>query len=704
MHDFPPEVPEYPTRQAGATTTGQIGDASDRVTRELPDTRSPSRFLLWLLRRQAYAMVGMFLTGILVFLPGAAGPYFVGRAVDEGIVAGSWDGLLTWSLILLGVIAVAASVGVLMHTYAVHGWVSALYRTTKLVTRKTTQMGHVLPQRIPTGEILSVSSSDSDKYGALSEVMGRAMAALFAYLVVVGLVLSTSVPLGLITLVAAPVLVFVAAPLLRPLHRRQAVERSRASELTSLATDIVAGLRILRGIGGERTFGANYAKQSQLVRHAGVSAGIWQAAVEAVGTLFSGLFLVTLTWFGTRLVAQDELTVGQLISFFGYAVFMVVPIYTFFELVQKWVQSLVSARKTITLLEQEPPWEEPATPAPLPADAPIHDELTGFTARPGVLTVVVSAVPDDTAALADRLGRYLVSAAEPVSTELEEGVKGKRARQTRAEREAARRAQAEKDREKARRRWGVTVGGVDLSQASLAEVRERILVSDTASMVFGGTLQQALDPHGRLTRAEAEQAMYVASADDVFEALPNGWQGHLDERGRGLSGGQRQRLVLARAVAADPDIAVFVEPTSAVDAHTEARIAERLSAHRRGRTTVIASVSPLLLHHADRVAFLSDGRLAAEGTHEELLATNADYRRVVVRSMEDDPLDDDPPPMPPPNLDGPDGPEGTAARVGSDAPGDRLDDPAEPAGAPAGVPTHSHPGTLGPHPEEARHD
>jgi ABC-type multidrug transport system fused ATPase/permease subunit len=93
--------------------------------------------------------------------------------------------------------------------------------------------------------------------------------------------------------------------------------------------------------------------------------------------------------------------------------------------------------------------------------------------------------------------------------------------------------------------------------------------------------------------------------------------------------------VLARAVAADPEVLVLVEPTSAVDAHTEARIAERLAAHRRGRTSVVTTVSPLWLHHADHVVLLADGRVAAEGTHEELLATDSDYRDVVVRTLED---------------------------------------------------------------------
>jgi ABC-type antimicrobial peptide transport system ATPase subunit len=91
----------------------------------------------------------------------------------------------------------------------------------------------------------------------------------------------------------------------------------------------------------------------------------------------------------------------------------------------------------------------------------------------------------------------------------------------------------------------------------------------------------------------------------VFLAMDGGWQGRLDEKGRGLSGGQRQRVVLARALAREPEVLIMVEPTSAVDAHTEAMIAERLAEYRRGRTTIVTTGSPLLLHHADRVAFLS---------------------------------------------------------------------------------------------------
>jgi ABC-type multidrug transport system fused ATPase/permease subunit len=620
MRDFPPSVTVFSTLPGETPTPA-------------PDLRSPARFLLWLLRQQAGVVAGAALVGALWQLPLAVGPWIVGRAVDEGILAGSPSATLQWAGLLLLVTLIGAGCGIAMHTLVVRSWLIALYGTTLMVTRKAVQLGHVLPRRTPTGEVLSVASSDSDEFGGLTEIFARAFSQLVAYLVVAAIVLATSPTLGLMVLAAAPVLVGVALPLLRPLHRRQEAERQRSSTLTSLATDIVAGLRILRGIGGEATFGRNYARQSQLTRQAGVSAGVWQSAIEAVGVLLSGCFLVLLMYAGTRAVDSGDLTVGQLISFLGYGLFMVGPIRTFFEFAQKLTRALVSARKAVAVLKLAPPWSQPASPSALPAAGELVDRPSGFVAVAGRLTVVVSAVPESSAALADRLGRWFTAEDEPPP--LLETTGRRRSRGARAERRRARRLQlAARDAARASELWDVTYGGVDLARVPLEEVRRTILVSDTGSQLFAGTLQEAVDPHGRLKREQAEQALRTAAAEDVYDALPGGWAGQLDERGRGLSGGQRQRIVLARALAADPEVLVLVEPTSAVDAHTEARIAERLAGHRRGRTTVVTTVSPLWLHHADRVVLLSDGRVAAEGTHEELLSTEPAYRDVVVRSLD----------------------------------------------------------------------
>ena len=624
MRDFPPSFTTFLPAADGEAAT-------------YPDTRSPGAFLRWHLGQQPGVIAAATFVGFLWQLPLTLGPWLVGKAVDEGILAGSSSDLLRWAGLLGLVTVIGAIFGIAMHTLVVRSWLIALYGTIQMVARKSVQMAHVLPRRTPTGEALSVASSDSDEFGAMTEITARAGSQLVAYLVVAAIVLNTSLTMGVLVLVAAPVIVGAALPLLRPLHRRQEVERSRSSELTSMATDIVAGLRILRGIGGERTFGRNYANQSQRTRRAGVSAGLWQAAIEALGVLLSGGFLVLLMWAGTRRVLTDELSVGQLISFLGYGLFMVGPIQTFFEFAQKLTRALVSARKAIGLFEQAPPWREQASPVPLPVDGDLVDEVTGFVAAAGLLTIVVSAVPEASAELADRLGRYLPADVEPPAQESGQELRGRAARAARAERAAERARITAADELISNKRWGVRLGDVDLGAARLADVRHRIVVSDTGSQLFAGTLQDAIDPHGRLTREQAEETILVANAEDVYDALPGGWQGLLDERGRGLSGGQRQRVVLARVIGTEAAIVILVEPTSAVDAHTEARIAQRVAVHRRGQTTVVATVSPLWLHQADRVALLEGGRVTAVGGHDELMATNATYRRVVARDLDDPP-------------------------------------------------------------------
>ena len=184
--------------------------------------------------------------------------------------------------------------------------------------------------------------------------------------------------------------------------------------------------------------------------------------------LFSGLFLVGLTWLGAREVVAGRLSVGGLISFFGYAVFMVWPIQTFFELAQRGVRSLVSAGKAVAVLSGQPPWGTPAHPLRLPDRGDLHDEQSGFTAEPGQLTMIVSAVPDDSAALADRLGRYLPADHEPGEAWTADGLGGRRARRLRARQQAELARLAEHEQALAGQKWGVSLGSVDLADVPIA--------------------------------------------------------------------------------------------------------------------------------------------------------------------------------------------------------------------------------------------
>jgi ABC-type multidrug transport system fused ATPase/permease subunit len=188
----------------------------------------------------------------------------------------------------------------------------------------------------------------------------------------------------------------------------------------------------------------------------------------------------------------------------------------------------------------------------------------------------------------------------------------------------------------------VLLGGVPLDELPLDSARTAVLVQDKDPVLLSGTLRELLDvPASGAVRPE--EALAAAQCDDVLAALVQGsldagdpMDARITERGRSLSGGQRQRLALARSLITDPEALVLDEPTSAVDSHTEARIAQGVRELRDGRTTVVFTSSPLLLDRADRVVFLHDGEAVAVGAHRELVRTDPRYRAVVTRETDDE--------------------------------------------------------------------
>ncbi len=556
----------------------------------VPDVRSPLRLLWWLARGQSATLLGGMAFGIVAMLAQALMPAMIGRAIDAGVAGGDPSALLGWTAGLTAAALVAAGANVMRHRFAVKNWLAAAYRVVQLVTRRAAHVGAGLPQRVSTGEVVSVGSSDLPGFGNVMEVSGRVAGALVSFVVVAVILLQTSLTLGLVVLVGVPLLLLTIGPLLRPLQTRTLAQREMTGQLNSLANDIVGGLRVLRGIGGEDVFHDRYARESQHVRGAGVRVGRMQALLDALQVLLPGLFVVVVVWLGARLAVAGSISAGELIAFYGYAAFLVVPLRTSTEFANQLIRALVAARRFCAVYAVQPAITDPAAPVPLPRHGLLVDHESGLVVMPGLLTAVVAATPDTAAGIADRLGRYVDAA--------------------------------------------VSYGDVPLDAAARHEVRRRVLVSDASSTVFAGPLRQAVDPWGTADQSTLADALTAASADDVLESLPDGWDTVVEERGRSLSGGQRQRVVLARALVADPEVLVLVEPTSAVDSHTEARIAASLAERRRGRTTVVTTSSPLMLDQVDEVALVVDGRVVATGSHRDLLRTDARYRRAVTREDE----------------------------------------------------------------------
>jgi ABC-type multidrug transport system fused ATPase/permease subunit len=175
-----------------------------------------------------------------------------------------------------------------------------------------------------------------------------------------------------------------------------------------------------------------------------------------------------------------------------------------------------------------------------------------------------------------------------------------------------------------------------LQRVALPQERRRILVADNDAYLFGGTLREVVGTESAHDDGAIADAVTLAAARDVVEGLSAGLDARIQAKAANLSGGQRQRLRLVRALLADPEVLLLVEPTSAVDAHTESLIAARVGAARQGSTTLLVGTSPLLLDRADEVAYLVDGQVVATGTHNELLRQRSDYRALVFRGNEEE--------------------------------------------------------------------
>jgi ABC-type multidrug transport system fused ATPase/permease subunit len=549
-----------------------------------PDLRSPWRFLLRVLALQRRTILGGAFFGIAWMGSQALFPLIIGKAIDDGVAGHDLAALRTWCLILLAVGILQAVAGLLRHRCAVSNYLTSAYRTQQWLIRHTVHLGASLRTQLSTGDVVSVGTTDTTAIARGVDITARLSGAIVTFVLVAVLLLSASRTLGLVIVVGVPVFSLVLGPLLRPLHARQAGQRAEVGRLTSLGADTVAGLRVLRGIGGEAAFVARYREQSQRVRATGVEVARSQSLLDATQVLVPGTFVVLVTWLGARFAVDGRITPGQLVSFYGYAAFLLTPLRTLTEAADKVTRSVVGARRMIAILSVERTLPEAVSPvAEPPAGVPLVDRQSGLVVEAGVLTAVVCAEPEEASALADRLGRYVDS--------------------------------------------DVLLGDVPLSALPVATVRRRVLVADKSPVLFSGRLGDELGS----AAATVAVAVTTASADDIVDALPEGLDTVVDEGARAFSGGERQRLLLVRALSADADVLVLDEPTSAVDAHTEARIGARLRAARRGRTTVILTTSPLLLGHADRVVLLSGDQIVAEGRHTDLLRTTPSYAALVLR-------------------------------------------------------------------------
>ncbi|MFE7958964.1 ABC transporter transmembrane domain-containing protein [Streptomyces sp. NPDC057413] len=566
----------------------------------VPDARSGPRFLWWLGRNQLGGQLKALAWGLVHFVAVSALPFCVGFAVQAVVDRSGTRLALAGGLLALCGAATALG-DTFLHRAAVTNWITAAARVQQLLARKAAELGAALTRRVAAGEVVAVSTGDVEKIGWFVEAVSRfTAAALTVVLVCAGLVVYQPA-LGVVVAVGLPLLAVAVLPLLPAATRRADEQREKAGRATELASDTVAGLRVLRGIGGEELFLRRYRRASQEVRRAAVrSARMW-SLIAALQVLLPGLLLIGVVVYGVHLAREGRIAVGELVTVYSSVMVLAYPLRHFEEIAMAYSFSRPSAKRAARVLSLERAVGPGGSRTALLPSGDLHDPATGLLAPAGRLTAVVCGDPDAAGRLAERLGGHAT----------EEGP-------------------------------SVRLGGVPLDELPLTAARTAVLVQDKDPVLLSGTLRDLLDVPAS-GAVEAGTALAAAQCDDVLQALVQGsldaadpMDARITERGRSLSGGQRQRLALARSLVTDPEVLVLDEPTSAVDSHTEARIAEGLRRVRAGRTTVVFTSSPLLLDRADQVVLVHEGRAGAVGTHTELVRSDPRYRAVVTRETDDE--------------------------------------------------------------------
>lgn len=517
-------------------------------------------------------------------------PVLIGVIIDDAVDSDGYGRLLLW----LGVLAAVFAILSYSYRFGARQGERAVEQAAhelrlELAGRVLDPRGGAEKGRLP-GELTSLATGDAMRVGALNRALPFGIATIVGIAVAAVALLRISVPLGLLVLLGTPPLLWLANLLGRPLERRSEAERERAANASGVAADLVSGLRVLKGLGAERVAITRYRRTSQDALTATVRAAGAKAWHDGGMLALNGIFLAVIALVGGRLAASGDLSIGGLIAAVGLAQFLIGPLTAFVWVSSEIAQARGSATRLAELLNAPPAVAPGADTLPTPVRGEVrlrgvsHAELRGLDLHvpAGELLGVVTPDPAAANALLACLSREVDPA---------EGV--------------------------------VELDGIALPSLKIDEVRSAMLVAAHDADLFEGTLVSNVS-------TEDSRVLAAAAADEVAHALPDGVHTELTERARSLSGGQRQRVALARALAVDAPVLVLHDPTTAVDAVTEARIAEGVRELRDGRTTILVTTSPALLAVADRVVVLADGTVTAESTHQDLSATNADYRTAVL--------------------------------------------------------------------------
>ncbi|HET7653618.1 MAG TPA: ABC transporter ATP-binding protein [Acidimicrobiales bacterium] len=540
-------------------------------------------------------------------------PLLATKAIDRGIIADDHGALLTYSLVLLGVGVVQGACTGLRRYTAIGAAARIETDLRQRLFAHLQRLHFAFHDRAQTGQLMSRANTDLQQIQFFLVFIPLAIANTLTVVAVAIVLLLINPLLALLALFALPFVNLAAKRFSASIHPVVNDLQQELAELGTVVEESVSGIRVVKGFGAEPVQARRLRKEADDVFDTSMLAARIRSTWLPVLDFLPAIGLVIVLWFGGHQVLDGKLTIGELVAFNAYVLMLVWPLRMTGMLIAQAQRSRAAAERVDEILATEPLVVDAADAVALPADgrgelrfdsvvfsyAPDGggpEVLDGFDlhVRAGEAVAVVGATGS---------GKTTVARLIPRFYDVTSG--------------------------------SVSIDGVDVRRVRLDDLRRAVGIVFEDTFLFSATIRENIafaDPDAPMDAVE--RAARLAGAHDFVLRLPDGYDTVIGEHGFSLSGGQRQRVAIARAILADPRVLILDDATSSVDPTKEHEIRAALAEVMSGRTTIVIAHRPATIALADRVVVLDGGRVVAEGTHDDLLATSARYREILARAEE----------------------------------------------------------------------
>ncbi len=614
------------TKRASVAVGGSRADVADEPGHSAEPVRSdgPSppgegssrdgwRLILSTLRSQWRGVTIGVIVGLAWTVAKVSVPALVQRAIDLGITPGDRAALLRWS-IAIGIVAAIAALFTGIRRY----WA---FRESRMVEARLRDRIFAQIQRlhfayhdtVQTGDLMSRANTDLQQIQALVVLIPLTISNFVTVAAVTVILFLIDWRLAILSLGSLPFLNVLGKRFSTRLHPSVMGIQRESAELASVVEESVTGVRVVKGFGAQGVQARRLRIEADDVYEQSMTAARVRARYLPAMELLPNIGLILVLAYGGHLVLDGQLSLGQLVEFNAYIYLLIWPLRMLGMIIAQGQRAAASAQRVRAVLSVEPAIVDRPGSAVLPAAADgsakglgavrFADVVFAYESRPDSPVLEhfeLDIAPGESVALvgATGSGKSTVARLLPRFYDLDHGQ--------------------------------VLLDGVDIRDLDLRALRRAIGIVFEETFLFSATIAENIafaDPDADDERIH--RAARLAGADEFIRELPDGYATEIGERGFSLSGGQRQRLAIARAILADPRVLVLDDATSSVDPTKEHEIRDALGEVMRNRTTIVIAHRPATIALADRVVLLRDGRVAATGTHQELLATNAEYREVL---------------------------------------------------------------------------